>query len=63
MPKFGFCNSLKSVSRSSTCLEVLSGVIRVRCGGMTQINDDEFQEMGMCRLTGIGTGIGAQLGV
>ena len=69
MPKYGFCNSLKWVSRSSTSLEVLSGVIRVRCGGMTQINDDEFEEMGMWRLTktgtgiGIGIGIGGQLGV
>ena len=69
VPKYGFCNSLKWVSRSSTSLEVLSGVIRVRCGGMTQINDDEFEEMGMWRLTktgtgiGIGIGIGGQLGV
>ena len=51
------------MSESSTSLEVLSGVIRVRCGGMTQINDDEFQEMGMWRLTGTGIGIGGQLGV
>ena len=47
------------MSRSSTNLEVHSGVIRFRCDGMTQINDDEFQEMGMWRLTGIG----GQLGV
>ena len=57
------------MSRSSTNLEVHSGVIRFRCDGMTQINDDEFQEMGMWRLTktgtgiGIGIGIGGQLGV
>ena len=63
MPKSGFCNSLKWVSRSSSSLEILSSVIKVKCGRMTQINDDEFQEMGMWRLTGTGIGIGGQLGV
>ncbi|XP_062154999.1 riboflavin biosynthesis protein PYRD, chloroplastic [Alnus glutinosa] len=40
--KSGFCNLLKRMSKSPTGVKNRSGLVRVRCGGVTQDNDDGF---------------------
>jgi diaminohydroxyphosphoribosylaminopyrimidine deaminase/5-amino-6-(5-phosphoribosylamino)uracil reductase len=40
--KSGFCNLLKWMSTSPTGVKNRSGLVRVRCGGVTQDNDDGF---------------------
>ncbi|KAK4578280.1 hypothetical protein RGQ29_028409 [Quercus rubra] len=39
--KSGFCNSLKRVSKSPTCLKNLGGLVKVRCGGIAQNNEND----------------------